>query len=112
MDSAVQPAPVAPAAGALPGASPTVVHIRRHGPNFLCVCADGRELVLPRLVAPHVRVRDEILADDLGAELTKESEIHIRKPSLRRADVYHAKISYAALPRPDRRSELFVKVEV
>jgi hypothetical protein len=67
---------------------------------------------LSHLVASHVRVGDEILAHGALREPTADAEIYIRKPSLRRADIYHARISYAALPKPDRRSELFVRVQV
>lgn len=39
-------------------------------------------------------------------------EILIRKPALRRADLYHARVGYAAQPKPDRRGEMFVRLEV
>jgi hypothetical protein len=106
MDSAVQSASVP-----LEALS-SVVRIRRDGPKCVCVCADGREFPLSHLVASHVRVGDEILAHGALAEPTADAEIYIRKPLLRRADIYHVKISYASLPKPDRRSELFVRVQV
>src|SRR6266545_2165504 len=112
MDSAVQSAPVARDLGVSPEAQSSVVRIRRDGLKCVCVCADGRELPLSHLLAPHVQVGDEILAHGVLAESTTDAEIYVRKPSLRRADVYHARISYAALPKPDRRSELFVRVQV
>jgi hypothetical protein len=111
MNSAVQSAPVENSVSVLPALS-SVTRIRREGPKSVCVCADGRELPLSHLVAAHTQVGDEILGHGSPSDPTTHAEIYIRKPALRRADIYHAKISYAALPKPDRRGELFVRVQV
>jgi len=63
-------------------------------------------------VAANLQVGDEIFSSACLHEPAAATEIYIRKPSLRGADIYNAKISYAALPKPDRRSELFVRVQV
>jgi len=102
---------VAPGAD-MPQPAFSVARIHRDGPKPLCICADGRELPMSHLVAAHVEVGDEISAPASLQEPAADAEIYIRKPSLRRADIYNARISYAALPKPDRRSELFVRVQV
>jgi hypothetical protein len=111
MDSAIQSVPPTPNAGMPQFASP-VTRIRRDGAKSACICADGRELRISHLVASILQVGDEIFSAASLHEPPGDAEIYIRKPSLRRADIYHAKISYAALPKPDRRSELFVRVQV
>jgi hypothetical protein len=111
MYSAVQSAQVAPGAG-MPQPASSVVGIHRDGPKPVCICADGRELPMSHLVAAHVQVGDEISAPASLHEPAADTEIYIRKPSLRRADIYNVRISYAALPKPDRRGELFVRVQV
>jgi hypothetical protein len=63
-------------------------------------------------VAANLQVGDEIFSAACSHEPAADAEIYIRKPSLRRADIYNARISYAAVPKPDRRSELFVRVQV
>ena len=54
--------------------------------------------------------------DDLAVaqntELSRRVEVLIRKPSLKRADIYHARAGYAAQPKPDGRGEMFVRAEV
>jgi hypothetical protein len=111
MNSAVQSPTAVPEANQLPGAAASVVRIRREGSKLVSVSADGRELALTRLVGSHLRVGDEVLIHAAAEPTIADAEIYIRKTSLRRADIYHAKVAYAALPKPDRRSELFVKVE-
>ena len=46
------------------------------------------------------------------ATATANTEVYIRKPSLRGADVYQVKAGYAALPKQDKREESFVRVQV
>ena len=43
---------------------------------------------------------------------TPNTEVYIRKPSTRGADVYQVKAGYAALPKLDKREESFVRVQV
>jgi hypothetical protein len=112
MDSAAQIAGTANEFGSSSEASSRIVQIRRNGAQILCVRADDREFALSRLFASHVRVGDEIAVHGSPGQPTANTEIYIRKPSLRRADIYNACVGYAALPKPDRRSELFVRVEV
>ena len=111
MDPAVQSAPPAPIAGMPQPASP-VTRIRRDGAQSVGICADGRELRISPLVAANLQVGDEIFSAACLHEPAGDAEIYIRKPRLRRADIYNARISYAALPKPDRRGELFVRVQV
>src|SRR5579864_1216606 len=112
MNSEAQSPTAVPEASQLPGAAASVVRIRREGSKLVSVSADGRELALTRLVGSHLRVGDEVLIHAPAEQTIADAEIYIRKTSLRRADIYHAKVAYAALPKPDKRSELFVKVEV
>ncbi len=108
----MQSAAASPEVSPVTEAPSPVTQIRWEGSKLVCVCADGREFALSGLVGSHLRVGDEVLVHDSAGTTTADAEIYIRKPSLRRADIYHAKVAYAALPKPDRRSELFVKVEV
>lgn len=84
-----------------------VAAVREETGKIICTCSSGAILALSRLVGSHVRVGDEISAT-AGAM----PEILVRKPTLRRADLYRAYVGYAAQPRPDRRSEMFVRLEV
>jgi len=111
MDSAVQSGVVAPPVALSSEHPSSLIRIRREGPKFLCACADGREFALSRLVASHLRVGDELLVQGSGVA-SADAEIYVKKTYLRRADVYNVKVGYSAMPKPDRRSELFVKVEV
>ena len=84
-----------------------VTALRQEAGKIICTCSSGAILALSRMIGSHVRVGDEISA-------TAESmpEILVRKPTMRRKDLYHARVGYAAQPRPDRRSEMFVRLEV
>src|SRR5664279_2879896 len=77
-----------------------VTAVRQATGKVICTCSSGAILALSRLIGSHVRVGDEI-------STTAEAmpEIRVRKPALRRADLYYTRVGYAAQPRPDRRSE-------
>jgi hypothetical protein len=85
----------------MPQPASSVTRIRRDGAKSACICADGRELLISHLVAANLQVGDEIFFASPLHEAAADAEIYIRKPSLRRADIYNAEISYAALPKPD-----------
>ena len=89
-----------------------VLEIRPEESKLVCVRADGREFALSRLVGSNVRIGDEVLVPASTGTATADTEVYIRKPSLRRADVYHVKAGYAALPKLDKREEPFVRVQV
>ena len=59
-----------------------------------------------------MRLGDEISVADSGGTATPNTEVYIRKPSTRGADVYQVKAGYAALPKLDKREESFVRVQV
>jgi len=59
-----------------------------------------------------VRIGDELLVPASTGTTTADAEVYIRKPSLRRSDVYQVKAGYAALPKLDKREEPFVRVQV
>src|ERR1700691_107338 len=80
-----------------------VLEIRPEESKLVCVDADGREFALSRLVGSNVRVGDELLAPAATGTGTADAEVYIRKPSLRRADVYQVNAGYAALPKLDKR---------
>jgi len=88
-----------------------VLEIRPEESKVVCVGADGREFVLSRLVGSNVRIGDEVFAPASTGTATADTEVYIRKPSLRRADVYQVTAGYAALPKLDKREEPFVRVQ-
>ena len=89
-----------------------VLEIRPVESKLVCIGADGREFALSRLVGSNVRIGDELLVPASTGTTTADTEVYIRKPSMRRADVYQVKAGYAALPKQDRREEHFVRVQV
>lgn len=89
-----------------------VVEVRVEDAGISCVCDGGTVLALTRLVGSHVRPGDELLVARRPESNTAATEVLIRKSALRRADLYHARAGYAARPQPDRRGEMFVRVEV
>src|ERR1039458_3294273 len=60
---------------------------RQETGKIICTCSSGAILALSRLVGSHVRVGDEI-----AATADAMPEILIRKPTLRRADLYHTHV--------------------
>src|ERR1700684_650536 len=89
-----------------------VLEIRPEESKLVCVGADGRQFAPSRLAGSNVRIGDEVLVPASTGTATADTEVYIRKPSLRRADVYQVKAGYAALPKLDKREELFVLVQV
>ena len=89
-----------------------VLELRPQDTKLVCVTADGHEFVLPRLIGSNVRIGDEIAVANPTGTATANTEIYIRKASFRAADVYQVKAGYAALPKQDKREELFVRVQV
>ena len=110
MESALESPGVASQAAAAEPPS-RVVEIRPEESKILCVLGDGRHCALSQLVGSHARAGDELSVGWL-AESSSEAEVYIRKPSIRRGDVYHLKAGYAALPKPDKRDEYFVRLEI
>jgi hypothetical protein len=90
----------------------SVLELKPEQSKLVCVVSNGREIALSRLVGSNIRVGDEILASASTESATTDAEIYIRKPSSSKADVYQVKAGYAALPKQDRRGELFVRVQV
>lgn len=88
-------------------AADRVIVVRHDAGKIICTCSSGAIVALSRLLGSHVRAGDEI-AVTAGAM----PEILIRKPALRRADLYHAHVGYAAQPKPDRRGEMFVRLQI
>jgi len=87
-----------------------VLELKHQGSALVCATADGREVTLTRLVGSNVRIGDEVAVADSSP--TAGTEIYVRKPSNRGADVYQVKAGYAALPKQDKREESFVRVQV
>ena len=87
-----------------------VLELKHQASALVCATADGREITLTRLVGSNVRIGDEVAVTDSSA--TAATEIYVRKPSIRGADVYQVKAGYAALPKQDKREESFVRVQV
>jgi hypothetical protein len=89
-----------------------VIGIRFEGPKLICLLAGGRQFALSRLTGSHVRVGDDLIAPECASDDSVVGELYIRKPSLWRADICQVRAGYAALPKPDRRGELVVRVNV
>lgn len=89
-----------------------VLEIRPEQSKLVCVVSGDREISLSRLLGSNVRIGDEILLPASTESATTDTEIYIGKSLLPKADIYHAKVGYAALPKQDRRGEHFVRVQV
>jgi len=89
-----------------------VLEVRSEDTTISAVCADGATFALSRLLGSHVRKGDELLVARESDSAAGAKEVLIRKPALKRADLYHTRVGYAAQPKPDRRGEMFVRVEV
>lgn len=84
----------------------------RHGDRATSVLTDaGTTIVLPRLVGAQVRKGDELIVAQQAQSRPGRSEILIRKPNLKRSDIYQAATGYATQPKPDRRGEVFVRTK-
>jgi hypothetical protein len=82
-----------------------------HGTTSV-LCEGGATILLPRLVGAHVQKGNELVVAQCAESSPGRAEVLIRKPNLKRADIYHTRAGYAAQPKPDRRGEMFVRVEV
>ena len=111
MNSSVDTAAPVSAAPAIPMLA-RVLELRPGDSNLVSVLTDLREFLLTRMVASNMRPGDEIFVADSGGTATPNTEVYIRKPSTRGADVYQVKAGYAALPKLDKREESFVRVQV
>jgi hypothetical protein len=87
-----------------------VLEVKAKDSRLVCATADGGEVALTRFVGSNVRTGDEVAVTDSSP--TTATEIYIRKPSTRGADIYQVKAGYAALPKQDKREESFVRVQV
>ena len=88
------------------------LEIRHADKTTSVVCKDGTAISLPKLIGVQVEIGNELAMAQDDRSSPGRPEVLIRKPNLRRADVYHARAGYAAQPKPDRRGEMFVRVEV
>jgi hypothetical protein len=111
MNLAVEATAAAPASPAMPTLA-RVLEIRSGDSNLISVLTDTAEYLLARMVASNVRVSDEVFVADSTSSASANTEIYVRKPSIRGADIYHAKAGYAASPKLDRREESFVRVHI
>jgi len=85
----------------------------RPGDRATSVLTDaGTAIVLPKLVGAQVRKGDELTVAQQAQSGPGSSEILIRKPNLKRSDIYRARTGHATQPKPDRRGELFVRAGV
>jgi curved DNA-binding protein CbpA len=111
MESVFEPINATTPAGA--GTEPPLVvsEIAREHSPIVCRSSDGRHAALSAFAGPHARIGDEVSVAGVS-DAVAAAEVYIRKPSLRRADVYQATVSYAALPKLDQRGELCVSIEV
>jgi len=89
-----------------------VLELKPQDSKLACTTGDGREFTLQRLIGANVQVGDEVAVADSTCAATANTEVYIRKPSARGADVYQLKAGYAALPKQDKREESFVRVQV
>ena len=111
MSSSVDTTAPVSAAPAIPMLA-RVLKLRPGDSNLVSVLTDLREFLLTRMVASNMRPSDEIFVADSEGTATPNTEVYIRKPSTRGADVYQVKAGYAALPKLDKREESFVRVQV
>ena len=85
----------------------------RPGDRGTSVLTDsGTTIVLPKLVGAQVRKGDELIVVQQAQSGPGPSEILIRKPNLKRSEIYQVPTGYATQPKPDRRGELFVRAQV
>jgi curved DNA-binding protein CbpA len=89
-----------------------VLELKPQDSKLAGATADGREFMLTRLIGSNVRIGDEMAVADSSGNSTANTEVYIRKPSVRGADGYQLKAGYAALPRQDKREESFVRIQV
>jgi hypothetical protein len=87
-----------------------VLELKHQGSAFVCATADGREVTVSRLVGSNIRIGDEVAVAD--SSTSTATEVYVRKPSIRGADIYQVKAGYAALPKQDKREEPFVRVQI
>jgi hypothetical protein len=74
--------------------------------------ADGSSCAISRLLGAHLRRGDELLIGEGAPVDSPPTQVLVHRPSLKHADILQAKIGYAAQPKPDRRGEMFVRIEV
>jgi hypothetical protein len=85
----------------------------RHGDRATSVLTDGgTSIVLSNLIGAQIRNGDELVVAQQAQSGPGPSEILIKKPNLKRSDVYQARTGYATQPKPDRRGEIFVRAKV
>jgi len=89
-----------------------VLTIRPGQSKIVCGLSDSREIALSGLVGSNVRIGDNILVSAAADSAAANEEIFIHKSTQSKADVYRARVGYAALPKQDKRGELFVRVEI
>jgi hypothetical protein len=96
--------------------TPAVIHrrvteVKTENARVSVRCHDGFHLSITRLAGSHLKRGDEVAAAQ-AADSGPADEVFIHKPNASGSDIYHARIGYAAQPKPDRRSEIFVRAEV
>ena len=91
-----------------------VLQTNHEGQKTTCVLKEGGQVLVSNLLAAHVRPGDEIEYPLILASPEAGTEIYIHKNSVsaRSRDVYQVSIGYAALPKSDKREQLYVRAEV
>ena len=90
-----------------------MIEIRQGDRTASVLCEGGSTVVLPILTATHLGkgdVRSHSLR--MAASSSAGPEILIRKPHLKRSNVYQGRTGYATHSKPDRRGELLVRADV
>lgn len=101
-----------------PGAAPNVcqgkvVRTNPKGMKTECLFADGTSILLANFLGSFVRDGDELVFPLSPEAMDSPTEIYIRhNPEQKRADLFQAEIGYAAQPRKDKRTGLFVSAQV
>ena len=90
-----------------------VVRVERQQDPATCVLASQTKVLLPRLLAPHVVVGDEIAFPAASTE-TARTEICLTKRSVsgRSQSLYLAPAGHVSQPKQDKRSQYFVSAEI
>jgi len=88
-----------------------ILEIRPEESKLVCVGADGREFALSRLIGSNVRVGDEVLVPASTGTAPADTEVYIRKPSLRACRCLPGESRLCCIAKMDKREEPFVRVQ-
>jgi hypothetical protein len=73
---------------------------------------DGSSFAISRLLGAHARKGDELLIGESASADSPPAQVLLHRPSFKHADILQARVGYAAQPKPARRGEMFVRIEV